>query len=274
MPILDEIKGKYKFVLRVLALVFILFTGIYIYTGKVNSSSLSENLFMAVSVLILFGSALTVFLYILNSFRKELYEDSGYLTFTLPLTGNQLVGSKLIVALLWFFILVMFIILYNILVVAIFSPFGWHLSKLFSVFTQGASFNETIFNILNTIFSGVSLLILIYFSIALSKVTIRNRKIGGLWFVIFLLLIGILGFGKIEISNWFPYYFDFNTFHVKTLATLNEQWHVATNQDEFSISINATGNITANIAAGIYHVVTMVALFLGCGYLLEKKIDL
>lgn len=109
---------------------------------------------------------------------------------------------------------------------------------------------------------------------ALSKVTIRNRKIGGLWFVIFLLLIGILGLGKNEISNWFPYYFDFNTFHVKTLATLSEQWHVASTQDGFSMSIDATGNITANIAAGIYHVVTMVALFLGCGYLLEKKIDL
>lgn len=42
----------------------------------------------------LFGTALVVFLYIVGSFRKELYEDRGYLTFTLPLTGKLLTHSS------------------------------------------------------------------------------------------------------------------------------------------------------------------------------------
>jgi len=126
-----EIRGTYKYFLGVLALVFILFTAIYAYISQPNRSSMLGDLFMVLSIMILFGTALVVFLNIVNSFRKELYEDRGYLTFTLPLTGIQIVGSKLLVALFWFFILGTAITLYNIIMVIIFIPHDLNVSEFF-----------------------------------------------------------------------------------------------------------------------------------------------
>ncbi len=268
-----ELNGTYKFILGVLALVLILFTAIYTYTNKMRQGSSLGDLFMVLSIMTLFGAALVVFLYIVGSFRKELYEDSGYLTFTLPLTGSQIVGSKLLVALLWFLVLGMGIFLYNLIMVMIFSPFDLDITKLFSSIKK-ITLKEDIFAVLLAVFNGFSMLILIYFSMSLSKITFQNKKIGGLWFILFLVLFGIIGFGDYEISKLLPYYIDFNTFHLKTMASLNDQYHLEYNNDGFYMSIDSPGILAANIASGIYNVVTAVALFFGTGYLLEKKINL
>lgn len=79
-----EIKGSYKFILGVLALVLILITGIFAYSINVDEGSVLGGMFVGLSTLVIFGTLLTTFLYIVGSFRKELYEDRGYLTFTLP----------------------------------------------------------------------------------------------------------------------------------------------------------------------------------------------
>ncbi|WP_416828895.1 hypothetical protein [Ectobacillus polymachus] len=266
-----EIKGTYKFILGLLALVLILFTGIYAYISKADRVFTLGSLFIGLSIMIIFGAALVVFLYIVGSFRKELYEDSGYLTFTLPLTGNQIVGSKLIVALLWFLILGMVIAIYNFIMVMIFIPVEMNIVKLFSMI-QGVSIKEIIFVVLTPVFSGVSILILIYFSMSLSKVTFRNKKIGGLWFILFLLLGGVLAYGDYEICKLLPYYLDLNSFHLTTMETLNGQYHLVNNNDGFYMSVS--GAFAINIASCVYNVGTIVALFLGTSYLIERKINL
>jgi len=47
---------------------------------------------------------------------------------------------------------------------------------------------------------------------ALSKVTIRNRKIGVLWFIIFLMINGIVGYLVGRVNLALPYYFDISRF--------------------------------------------------------------
>lgn len=267
-----EIKGTYKFILGVLLLVFILTAGIYVYASRRAQGSSLGDLFVALSVMILFGTALVVFIYVLNSFRKELYEDSGYLTFTLPLTGNQIVGSKLIVALLWLFSLGIGIAIYNIIMIAIFRPYGMDIAKLFSMM-HGIPIKAAIISIVTLVFNAFSLLILIYFSMSLSRVTFRNKKIGGLWFILFLVISGLLGFGDFEISALLPYYLDLNTFHLKTMEALNNQYQVGTNNDGFYMSLSPSV-FAANIASCVYNVVTTIALFLGTSYLIERKINL
>ncbi|AJH79456.1 putative membrane protein [Heyndrickxia coagulans DSM 1 = ATCC 7050] len=121
--------------------------------------------------------------------------------------------------------------------------------------------------------SVVSVLLLIYFSMALGKVTFRHKKIGGLWFVLFIILSSIFGYIDTEISQWIPYYLDLSTFHVVTPASYDDllqmHYHIG------GLYLNAVSKYVAtNIASSVYHLALMIALFLGTGYLIEKKIDL
>lgn len=269
-----EIRGTYKFILGILALVFILLTSMYAYSNKEGSLFHSAQIFMSIGVMLLFGAALIAFLYIVGSFRKELYEDSGYLTFTLPLTGNQILGSKLIAALIWFIGLGIAVALINFLLMMIFSPFHiYHLSQLFFMISKVLSIKACIYMIFSMACSVVSVLLLIYFSMALGKVTFRHKKIGGLWFVLFIILSSIFGYIDTEISQWIPYYLDLSTFHVVTPASYDDllqmHYHIG------GLYLNAVSKYVAtNIASSVYHLALMIALFLGTGYLIEKKIDL
>ena len=100
-----EIKGNYRFILGILALVLIASSIIQavifrdVRSGDITfSGGLFEGMISLVSILVLFGAALVAFINIVGSFKKELYDDRGYLTFTLPLSGHQILGVKLIVA--------------------------------------------------------------------------------------------------------------------------------------------------------------------------------
>ncbi|MEZ0118413.1 hypothetical protein [Heyndrickxia faecalis] len=269
-----EIRGTYKFILGILALVFILLTVMYAYSNKEGSLFHSAQIFMPIGVMLLFGAALIAFLYIVGSFRKELYEDSGYLTFTLPLTGNQILGSKLIAALIWFIGLGIAVALINFLLMMIFSPFHiYHLSQLFFMISKVLSIKACIYMIFSMACSVVSVLLLIYFSMTLGKVTFRHKKIGGLWFVLFIILSSVFGYIDTEISQWIPYYLDLSTFHVVTPASYDDllqmHYHIG------GLYLNAVSKYVAtNIASSVYHLALMIALFLGTGYLIEKKIDL
>lgn len=266
-----EIKGTYKILLGILALVLILIPGIYMYSRDSSNFLNFGAIFMTLSVLVLFGTSLATFLYIVSSFKNELYEDRGYLTFTLPLTGNQIVGAKLLVAMLWFFILGLAIFLYNLMMISIFSTSEFDFSELFKAVGQVVSVKEIIIGVIGGIFNLANFFILIYFSMALGRVTFRNKKIGGLWFVIFLVLSGLLAFIRVQIIELFPYYFDINTFKMGTMGELyNFEISIG---NEVSIS-SETGIFKLNIASSIYNIIELIVLYLGTAYLIEKKIDL
>lgn len=267
-----EIKGTYKYIMGILALVLILITGLYAFGDNAAGGSFGGGLFIGLSVLILFGTTLTTFFYIVGSFRKELYEDRGYLTFTLPLKGVQIVGAKLIVALLWFFLLGIVIALYNLVMILSFTPVELNFADLFAGISNFISIKSIIFGTITTVFSGVNLLIIIYFSMVLGRVTFRNKRIGGMWFVIFLVLSGVLAFGQFRIETVLPYYIDMETFKVATKTVVDPQLYFEVGNSGFEGGVS--GLFLINIAGAIYNIIITIALFLGAGYLIEKKIDL
>src|SRR5699024_91616 len=276
-----EIKGTYKYILGVLALVLILTTALHLYGHKDTSSiSTLDSIFVFLSVLILFGTAVVTFFYIVGSFKKELSEDRGYLTFTLPLTGNQIVGSKLIVALMWFIILGAIILAYNFIIILILNSFDaqtWTIIKeTFSGLGQIISLQEIISMILIPIFSLINLLVLIYFSMALGKVTFRNKKIGGLWFIIFILVSIILSYGQLKVAELIPYYFNVKDMSIGKVVRFGDMLN-----NEIMFEVNGgvkleanRGILQMNIVSRIFNILTTIGLFLGTGYLIEKRIDL
>lgn len=262
-----EIRGTYRFILGVLVLAFILITGIYYYVTKGNSAG--GNIFIGLSVLLLFGVALVTFLYIVGSFRKELYEDTGYLTFTLPLTGNQIVASKLIVALLWFFLLGLMLALYNLLMLRFFVRIDFSIIAWLQTLRHFLTNRQAVALILGAVIFGISLLLLIYFSITLSRVTFRNKKIGNFWFIIFLVLSALLSYGQMKVAAFVPYYLDLTTLNIGTLASM-DILHMTIEQGAITI----TSSQYINLAVLLYKIIVIIALFLGTGFLIERKIDL
>lgn len=241
-----EIKGSYKFILGVIAIFLILNTISYI--------KISSDYIRFIAYMILFGTSLAAFLYIVGSFKNELYEDRGYLTFTLPLTGREILGSKLIVAMMWFAILGTIVFLHNLFMMSWISKVS--LSEILEYFSSvDINIIKMFLYCMMLLIIGVIItLLLIYFSMALSRVSLKNKKIGGIWFVVFLVLSIVFFYFLAKITSWIPYSIDMSTF--KVVVPLN-------------------GSIfNLNIAGFIYTIVVGVGVFLTTGYIIDNKIDL
>lgn len=276
-----EIKGSYKFILGILAIVLIASSIIqFSISGNIenqlpmSSSSISgfTAFMIGLSILVIFGGFLTAFIYIIGSFRKELYEDRGYLTFTLPLTGNQILGGKFIVAILWHVVLGISIAAYNILLAIIL--FGSYWSDIVIDIFHLVDYGVLSFGIVS-ILSAIMTLILIYFSIALSRVSIRNKKVGSLWFIIFLILNALAGYFVFKSSTLIPYFLNLDSFKILHFSQLNLDITGSFNSgigDMIIFGNNYQAYI--NISGILSHVLISVLAFLATGYLIEKKIDL
>lgn len=272
-----EIKGTYKFVLGILAIILLASTFIqFNILNEMNSVSTVDTGFgitkflLNLSPFIIFGAFLTLFFYIIGSFRKELYEDRGYLTFTLPLSGNQILGSKIIVALLWFMTIGACILLYNLLLSSIL--FNEDLKEIFK--NISTIINSGMISVsITVLLSSIMTLILIYFSIAISKVSIKNKKVGNLWFIMFLIIVGLVNYFNFNMINALPYYINLTNFDIASINELSIMTHINGNMNP-GIIIGNNYNAYINMASFLFRVVVCIAAFLSTGYLIEKKVDL
>lgn len=278
-----EIKGTYKFILGILLVILLassviqynIFTEIRNFEyNQINESMNFLRFMFVLSIFIIFGAFITAFFYIVGSFKKELYEDRGYLTFTLPLSGNQILGSKLLVALMWNIFLGISTALYNIVLSLIL--FKGEVKIIFEEFIKIVNIGFVTTGITGIV-SALLTLILIYFSISLSKVSIRNKKIGGMWFIIFLIISGITSYISSKIGLALPYYLDLNTFKITALDTFPGMMN--TGMMEFSMGMGSSmvdGMYPAylNIASFITEMLFGIAFFMGTGYLIEERVEL
>lgn len=282
-----EIKGTYKFILGILLVVLIASTVIQLglqsdikqldrSTSFVNSSF--GGLMLLTSILVIFGAFLTAFFYIIGSFRKELYEDRGYLTFTLPLTGKQILASKLLVSLLWYLVLGAGIIIYNIVLSLILFGNEW----TYIVRTIAENINPGFVSVgVVSILSTLVTLILIYFSISLSKVSIRNKKIGGIWFIVFIVLNMIITTIIFKISTSLPYYLslsDFSISHIYNIAAAapgaSSGLVVLGNEANALMFMGSDFKPYLNVFGSLFQLLVVIIGFLATGYLIENKVDI
>lgn len=281
-----EIRGNYKFILGILAIVILASSFIQgvickqmvdINQDGINNRSDIIHLMSFIAVLVIFGAFLVAFINIVGSFKKELYEDSGYLTFSLPLTGNQILGSKLIVALIWYVILGLGTLLYNVLLASILFDLDWSI-----IFSYLGQFEDQIFikmiirmvsiSIIGGIISTIFALIFIYFSMALGKVSFRNKKIGGLWFIIFLVIFTITSILIRMIALRIPLFLNLETLRLSSIPNSFSSNEIHNFANGLVIGFN-TAN-TVNITASILEIFASLIAFISTGYLIEKKIDL
>jgi hypothetical protein len=273
-----EIKGTHKFMGLLILFVLGASTGIQLfalnaskkYNDGLDGFGKIPNLLMPLLVLMIFGAFVTALFYIIGSFRKELYEDRGYLTFSLPLSGNQILGSKMVAALMWAVAIGLSVIVYNALLGSILFGFDWveGVKYVFNIIPSSFTITIGLFIIL----SSVITLLLIYFAITLSKVSIKNKKIGGLWFIIFLILNSFVNYLILKVSGVFPYYLDLNTFKITGLNSLITKSFMS--YVDMGFFVTGNGTTLVNIFSFIFSILIAVGTFLGTSYLIERKIDL
>lgn len=270
-----EIKGTYKVILGIIAVVLIISTVLYNYMDKGKTS------FMLGSFMLMFGAFLITFLYIVNSFKKELYEDRGYLTFTLPLTGKQIVGAKMIVALMWFILLGIIGTLYIFFMIMKMTKPGVVLGEVvmeFSSLNSIGYLRQILIMFISKFIIWIMTLTLVYFSMTLSRVTFRSRKIGGMWFIIFLVLNIIVGYIGVKIVQVFPYYLDLTTFKLVNQSIVERYLEFSSFEymsfNSSSMIMSGGGKSFINTTSTIYMIIITIFAFLSTGYILENKVDL
>lgn len=244
-----ELRGTYKFMLAILLTVLFSTTGIQLFTNNQINDSRNGMLMNFLPLLfvgfmlVIFGALVAATIFIISSYRRELYEDRGYLTFTLPLTGRQILGSKLIIALFWYIAIGVAVVVYNGILGTILFGSGW-ITQLLRVFDDFGII--VINNGIMSILSSIITMLLIYFSITLSKVSFKNTKIGGIWFVLFLFF------------NWI-----YSFLNHRIIIMLSD----VDNLYEFM-------GTAISIPSMIFSILVGIGLFLSTSYLIEKKIDI
>lgn len=223
---------------------------------------------MLALVFVVLGSIVGGMVYLISSYRRELYEDRGYLTFSLPLSGGQLLGSKLIVALFWGTVMGISIILYNLILAQIL--FGHNLlGEMWKITGQIDNFGFLFTgSIITSLMESAVTLLLVYFAITVSRVSIKSRKIGSLWFILFIVLTSLVTYIQELIANHLPMYLD-----LSRMAIIGQkEVYIMGLDSQFGGTLSIQGVVS--IPGLVFQILLIAGAFIATSYMLEKKIDI
>ncbi|HZH93287.1 MAG TPA: hypothetical protein VFD79_04225 [Tissierellaceae bacterium] len=272
-----ELRGTMKFMIGALILALGASTGIQLFlirtagglggSGMTGIVEYAATLMLAL-VFVVLGSIVGGMVYLISSYRRELYEDRGYLTFSLPLSGGQLLGSKLIVALFWGTVMGISIILYNLILAQIL--FGHNLlGEMWKITGQIDNFGFLFTgSIVTSLMESAVTLLLVYFAITVSRVSIKSRKIGSLWFILFIVLTSLVTYIQELIANHLPMYLD-----LSRMAIIGQkEVYIMGLDSQFGGTLSIQGVVS--IPGLVFQILLIAGAFIATSYMLEKKIDI
>ncbi len=257
-----EIKGSFKgfiaiFISAVLLNLFMLFT--------INSDGVRVGL----SIFIWSVAFLFVLIFNINSFKRELYESRGYLTFTLPIHGRQYVIVKMISAFLWF------TVTYILMQICLYIVGEISIPRDILIPLRAVLYSKqiTIVSITVGLLWMFDIMLLIYVSITITKVGLKKGKLSG--FVGFIIFI-IVSFLKVSLLNFLirilPYSLEIKT---RSLDILSTQGQISVmSLPGGSLVGFGNGFVQFNIAGCIFSILVIIGIFVATSYLIDNKIDL
>lgn len=230
----------------------------------------SNDAVIGLSFLICFGASVAVFIYNIMIFTRDLKRDTGYLLFSIPKSGYTILGAKLSSSLI---VMIVAMILGCIMTFFVGVIAMGNFDSFIKAFTELKNMtNVSIFQLVLVVIADAIIVLLayvlclltIYLAVTISKVIMNGRKFSGL--VAFLIYIVInLIVGKIYelLARAIP-----KTINPYVTVYDDSYSHLATANDPSVLLI------PVNWAGGIFYLIVIIALFIGIGYMLEKKIDL
>lgn len=184
------------------------------------------------------GALILMFISSLSLLSDYLYDEQGYLLFTLPQSGISIIASRLIVAGIQMSIV-------TIVAVGMFCLIDQQ--KILNAFLGHTEVEEILYSAVVYLWSLISLLTFIYFCMVVGKIALHGKKMGKIGSFIIFIILGLGWNGlTVIVSNLFP-----QTVELGDFTTLG-----------------------INIGTGIVDVIIFGILFMTTSYLLENKVDL
>ncbi len=162
-------------------------------------------LLIIASIIVFFGASVVYYFRMANILKRDIYENQGYIIFSLPKNGYQIIGSKLIVGTIWSILLSVIMIAWNAAVFMIlslifkgdnslnefykfiFSDFPKLISEIFS----WLSIEFLLSWFVNTILSSISFIVIMFAAIIFDyRLGTRNKS--SIRWIIWMILLSIL----------------------------------------------------------------------------------
>lgn len=241
---------------------------------KINENNMSEfsAISMGLSSLLAFGLFIAVFVgfifMVISSFRKDLYTDSAYLKFSLPINGSQLLNAKILNVFIWSVLMAIVTVIVNLLIYGIFlneyiTDIVMALKEAWSYFNVGLGSN--IFLILHYIYSFFASLIAVYFCITFTKAFFKNSRNGYIWVLVYIIWGIIESLISMVTSIAIPYYLSIG----KNLSIVRLDYGSYANA-----IFESTDFININLGFFIIEIIITVLLYMFTVHMLNKKVDI
>lgn len=258
-----EIKGSTKFI-AVVVITLTLLSLFAFLTADVDTVGRTTFLM----ILGVFGGNVAILYYFVTSFSKEVYEDRGYLTLTLPVSGNSIVLSKLIVTTFWYVVYSIIELGFIYLILNKYSGLIDQpiLTTLFRDINKFLLTPEFLVVAILGVLDSIIFVMSVYFSIAISKAALGVKKIGKLVaFIVFIAITAAINYISYLLIRYLPFDITLNSQALQENLTMNN----------INMQVeNAANAFSVNIPNTIFTIILFFVFLFSTGYILEKKIDL
>jgi len=222
-----------------------------------------DGMAFMLSTITFIGVGFLVLIYGVGVFRKELNDDTGYLLYSLPVSGYDITGAKLLMATV---IYVVYTLLAGLFSWAIFllTLNDDRFKRSVSMVIPGNILNDALiknsgiimYTYISVLLFMIGLWLLSYLSTILSRVFFYKKRFGGLMalgiFIAIAWLIGRLYYVVIAVFPW--------TYNL-TMAYEHAMWGF-----RFDVPIN--------IAGDIFSVLILVLLYVITSHMVHRRLEL
>lgn len=240
-------------------------------TGALSVISTLAALIVAGTSFLIFGTIIAYYLRLANILKTDIYQNRGYITFSLPRSGYQILGAKLIVAIIWSLILPLVVVLWNILiwfVLWVLIPGLVVPSELqrilvniweeFKLIFDQINFPLVLSFILNSITSSIFYLLIIFAAVVVDYKIGRRKSDSSRWIIYAIIFAIIWTFIESQIFGANP-----NSF-----LAIEPEYGSAIDVPELIKYFTRNNFLTA-----AFNGLAAVLLFIFVGYNIEKKIE-
>lgn len=192
------------------------------HTGPMGLIATVSGLFVFVGTVLIIVTGFMYYITLANILKKDVYYGQGYITFSIPKSGYQIIGSKILIALFWLIVLPIVTITVNVLlgyIIWVMIPgvikvdqFWMRISEFlnsnaFYKGLQGISLNVILYFSISWLVNSIFTILLMYVSVIVDYRIGRRKRDSSMWilyyiiFVIIYTFIMVIVFSPLSITN-------------------------------------------------------------------------